>query len=314
MTPPMPAPDRILLTGAGGFVGRHLRAALTAAYPGATLLDERIELRAAGAVAAAVAAARPDVCVHLAAVSTQAAARQDTARAWEVNLHGSLHLAEAILRLAPDCQLLFASSADAYGGAGADGTPIDEAAPLAPKNLYAATKAAADLALGALVPNGLRLVRLRPFNHTGPGQSADLVIPAFARQVARIEAGLQPPRLQVGNLDTWRDFLDVRDVCTAYLACIERRDRLAPGSIFNIGSGRALRIGDVLAELLALGGISAELQAETARLRTHDLPRSVADPARAQALLGWSPAIPWRHTLADVLDDWRRRTGAAAAG
>ena len=149
--------------------------------------------------------------------------------------------------------MLFISSADAYGGASPSGASIHEAAPLAPSNLYAATKAAADLALGSMIGQGLRLVRLRPFNHTGPGQSANLVIPAFARQVARISAGRQAPLLEVGNLDPWRDFLDVRDVCAAYLACIERRDTLAPGSIINIGSGLARRIGDVLAELMELG-------------------------------------------------------------
>jgi GDP-4-dehydro-6-deoxy-D-mannose reductase len=213
----------------------------------------------------------------------------------------------------PDCQLLFVSSADAYGGAGPAGAPIDEDAPLAPKNLYAATKAAADLALGALAAQGLRVVRLRPFNHTGPGQPADLVVPAFARQVARIAAGLQPPLLEVGNLDTWRDFLDVRDVCAAYVACIDRRAALAPGTIINVGSGQALRIGDILATLMALGGVTAEIRAAAARTRANDVPRTIANPARAHALLGWRPAVPWSNTLADVLDDWRARTAAAAA-
>jgi GDP-4-dehydro-6-deoxy-D-mannose reductase len=308
-------PRRVLLTGADGFVGRHLRAALAAAYPDATLLTGRIDLRDGAAVTAAVVDANPDVCVHLAAIATLAAARADEDHAWDVNLHGSLRLARALLRHAPDCQMLFVSSADAYGGGtgvggdGGVGTPIGEDTPLAPKNLYAATKAAADLALGAMAQQGLRVVRARPFNHTGPGQSADLVIPAFARQVARIAAGLQPPLMRVGNLDTWRDFLDVRDVCAAYVACIDRRAALAPGLIVNIGSGRALRIGDMLAELMALAGVAAEARTDAARARAGDVARAVADPARARALLGWAPAIPWSRTLADVLDDWRGRVG-----
>src|SRR6185437_13750265 len=108
---------------------------------------------------------------------------------------------------------------------------IAERVSLAPINAYGATKAAADLALGSMAEHGLRCVRLRPFNHTGPGQSEQFVVAAFARQIARIAAGLQPPLLEVGNIDTRRDFLDVRDVCSAYAACIERAATLAPGTI-----------------------------------------------------------------------------------
>ena len=309
----MAAPRRILVTGAGGFVGRHLQQTLAAAYSGAALLTDPFDLRDTAAVAASVAAGRPDVCVHLAAVSTLAAARQDEAQCWDVNLHGSLRLARAILQHAPDCQMLFVSSADAYGGTGPAGGAIDEAAPLAPTNIYAATKAAADLALGSMVGEGLRVVRLRPFNHTGPGQSADLVVAAFARQIARIAAGLQPPLLEVGNLDTWRDFLDVRDVCAAYVACIDRRDALAAGTIINIGSGRARRIGDVLDELLALAGVAAEVRTSSPRARASDVARSCADATRARALLGWEPVVPWSRTLADVLADWRTRVAAKTA-
>jgi GDP-4-dehydro-6-deoxy-D-mannose reductase len=300
-------PGRILLTGAGGFVGRHLRAALAAAYPDAVLVAGAADLRDAEAVAATVASARPEVCIHLAAVATVAAARDDEARCWDINLHGSLRLAHAILRHAPLCRLLFVSSADAYGGAGPSGAPLDEDMPLAPRNVYAATKAAADLAVGAMVAQGLRVVRLRPFNHTGPGQSAELAVPAFARQIARIEARLQPPLLEVGNLDTWRDFLDVRDVCAAYVACIDRFDSLPPGAILNIGSGQAQRIGDVLGDLLALAGVAVEVRSEASRTRAHDVVRTVANPARAHAWLGWQPSVPWSRTLSDVLADWRAR-------
>jgi GDP-4-dehydro-6-deoxy-D-mannose reductase len=289
-----------------------LQAALTGAYPEAVLLTDPVDLRDGGAVAALVAAAKPDVCIHLAAVATVAAARQDEARAWDVNLHGSLRLAHALLRYARDCQMLFVSSGDVYGGAGLSEGPIDENTPLAPKNLYAATKAAADLALGAMTGQGLAVVRLRPFNHTGPGQSAELVIPAFARQIARIAAGLQAPLLEVGDLDPWRDFLDVRDVCAAYLACIDRREALPPGIILNIGSGRPRRIGDVLAELMTLAGVTAEVHTTSSRVRANDVQRTVANPAQACALLGWTPVVPWSQTLADVLDHWRRRVAAEA--
>ena len=305
-----PAPHRILLTGGSGFVGQHLRAALARAYPRTVLRAPTVDVRDAPAIAAMMAAEQPDVCVHLAAITTVAAAGRDEDLAWQVNLHGTLHLARAVLRHAPACQMLFVSSADAYGGPADGAAPIGEITPLAPTNVYAVTKAAADLALGSMAAQGLRVVRLRPFNHTGPGQSADFVVPAFARQIARIAAGLQPPLLEVGNLGTWRDFLDVRDVCAAYVACIDRRDVLEPGTVLNLCSGQARRIGDVLDELLALAGVTAEVRAASARLRSADTRRGFGNAARARALLGWVPTIPWSQTLRDVLAEWRTRTAA----
>ena len=240
----------------------------------------------ATAIAATVEAASPDVCIHLAAVSTVAAAARNEDQAWQVNLHGTLHLARAILRHAPNCVMLFVSSSDAYGSAFRAGTRVTEDTALAPMNVYGASKAAADLALGSMATQGLRVVRLRAFNHTGPGQSAEFAVPAFARQIARIAAGLQPPSLQVGNLDTWRDFLDVRDVCRGYVACIARRDTLAPGTILNLASGQARRIGDVLRELLVMAGVEIEVQVRPitgARERpAHGVRRRDAGPGDAR--------------------------------
>jgi GDP-4-dehydro-6-deoxy-D-mannose reductase len=302
-----PPAGPILITGAEGFVGRHLIAALRARWPDIALVAPALDVRDAGAVMLAVRDAAPACCVHLAAIASvaQAAAEQD--EAWRVNLHGTLHLAQAILTHAPSCQLLFASSADAYGAAFRAGVALDETAILAPMTIYGATKAAADLALGSLAPAGLRSVRLRPFNHIGAGQSADFVIASFARQIARIEAGLQPPVLTIGRADTFRDFLDVSDVCAAYLACIAGHAALAPGTILNIASGRARRIGDVLAEMLAMSAVAIEVIAEPSRVRATDIARAEGDAGMARAMLGWAPSIPWRDTLAAILDDWRRR-------
>jgi GDP-4-dehydro-6-deoxy-D-mannose reductase len=295
------------MTGATGFVGRHLTARLAAAYPDSTIIAPAIDIRESQAVAAAVQAAAPDVCIHLAGIATVPAADRNEDHAWQVNLHGTLHLARAILRHAPGCLMLFISSADAYGYSYRTGTKVTEDAPLAPMSLYSATKAAADLALGSMTGRGLRCVRLRPVNHTGPGQSPQFVVAAFARQVARIAAGLQPPLLQVGNIDTWRDFLDVRDVCEAYAACIAKRDALPAGTILNLASGRPRRIRDILADLQALAGITLEVQVDPTRVRGTDLPSTCADATQAQELLGWRPSTPWTQTLQDVLDDWRER-------
>jgi GDP-4-dehydro-6-deoxy-D-mannose reductase len=300
-------PQRILLTGATGFAGRHLVPRLREAFPSAMLAPDRFDLTDAEAVRAHVRRVRPDACVHLAAVSTLAAARQDPGNAWRVNLHGSLGLAAAILAETPDCVLLHASSSEVYGSSFRAGVALDERAAAAPMNAYAATKAAADLALGTMVNEGLRLIRLRPFNHTGPGQSADFVVPAFARQVARIEAGLQPPAMRTGALDPRRDFLDVRDVCAAYIACLQRADGLESGTILNIASGVPRQIGDILRDLLRLAGVTASIEPQQSLLRRGDIPVATGNAGAAHAALDWQPRMPWTETLQNVLDDWRAR-------
>ena len=137
----------------------------------------------------------------------------------------------------PECLFVFASTGDAYGASFKSGRPMTADDTLAPMNTYAATKAAADLALGAMANEGLRAIRVRAFNHAGPGQSEDFVVAAFAKQVALIAQGLQPPVIKVGRLDAQRDFLDVRDVCRAYALCLAKADTIAPGTILNIASG-----------------------------------------------------------------------------
>jgi GDP-4-dehydro-6-deoxy-D-mannose reductase len=302
-------PRRILVTGAGGFVAGHLLPTLRAAFPAAELTGWTAEIDIADeeAVRRHLREARPQACVHLAAVSAVPAARRDPGLAWRVNLHGSLALAGAIREMVPDCLLLYVSSAEVYGASFRAGTALDEHAAPAPQNVYAATKAAADLALGACAAEGLKVVRLRPFNHTGPGQSPAFVVAAFARQVARIEAGLQEPVMQTGALQPARDFLDVRDVCAAYVACIRHAETLAPGLVLNVASGTARRIGDILQQLLDLAGARARIETADGLLRPADIPLAWGDAGAARAALGWAPAIAWEQTLRDVLEDWRQR-------
>jgi GDP-4-dehydro-6-deoxy-D-mannose reductase len=174
-------------------------------------------------------------------------------------------------------------------------------------NLYGATKAAADLALGAMVADGLHVVRVRPTNHIGPGQAADFVVGAFAEQAVRIAAGKQPPTMRVGNLDAQRDFLDVRDVCSAYVACLQQAEALVPGTILNVASGIPRSIRDVLESLLTAAGIRPRIELDPARIRAADIPIAIGDARRARTLLGWAPTVPWEQTIADVLAVWRDR-------
>jgi len=313
-------PQRILITGAGGFVGRHLLALCAERFPDARLLPtgereqagvHRLDVTDFAAARAIIQEFRPDAVVHLAGVAAVAEANRAAPRTWRVNLGGTCRLARAVLEAAPAAWFLFASSAAVYGRSFRAGLPLSEIAPLAPLDTYAATKAAAEMALSAMVSEGLRLVRLRPFNHIGPGQSEAFAIGAFAAQIARIEAGRQPPELAVGSLAASRDFLDVRDVCAGYLAALERAETLESGIAINLASGTARRIGTVLDELLSRARVAIEVHTDQQRLRPADLAVSVGDAALATRLLGWRPVVPWEKTLSDLLADWRERVLSA---
>ena len=263
---------------------------------------------------ALLAAVRPTAVIHLAAVSSAAEARDDARLAWDVNLRGTSTLAEAVMRHAPEARFLYAGSSEAYGRSFSGvSTPLDETAALNPRNVYAATKAAADLMLGQMAEDGLRVVRFRPFNHTGPGQSPRFVVAAFAGRIAAIEQGERPAVMTVGNLDAQRDFLDVRDVVAAYALAIEAQ-ALTPYAVYNLASGRPRRIGDVLAALLALSRVRISVETDEALLRPSETPIAVGDARRAHDELGWRPRIPWETTLRETLEASRDTVAARRSG
>jgi GDP-4-dehydro-6-deoxy-D-mannose reductase len=322
------AGKRVLITGAGGFVGPHLMQELRrvcgeAAGIVATSMTglahptlgwlEPLDICDADATQRAMARWRPTHVINLAGIAAPASAAAAPEAAWDVHLRGSRNLAEAILAEVPDCWLLQVGSGLVYGASAKSGQPMDETTLLAPLDEYAASKAAADLALGVLTRRGLRCVRFRPFNHVGRGQSEDFVVASFAMQIARMEAGLAAPVLRVGNLDASRDFLDVADVVAAYALAVRDSRRLVAGDIFNIASGVARPISKILNRLLSLSTTKIAVERDPARERPGDLPVVVGDAGRIRKQLEWAPKRDFLATIDDVLDDARHRVAANAS-
>jgi len=319
----MGSPARILVTGASGFVGRHLIPVLRAEHKEAVLVAAShtgdipganevvpLDLLDPSGIAALIRRQRPDVVVHLAALSAVGDSFRDPGQSWRVNVDGTLALARTLLDHSPETLMVFASSAEVYGLSFRTGMDLNEDAPMAPANPYAASKAAADLALGEMALRGLRLVRLRMFTQIGPGQTEDFVVAAFSRQIALAEAGRQPAVMRVGALDRWRDFIDVRDGCAAYAAVLRRSAELPPGVAINIASGRPRRVGDILNALLVRSKLSFTIETDRAVLRSTDVERVAGIAVRASELLGWRPRHDWDETLDLMLADWRARVGA----
>ncbi|SNB70247.1 GDP-4-dehydro-6-deoxy-D-mannose reductase [Arboricoccus pini] len=302
----------ILVTGADGFVGQRLTAALRAEFPATPVIGtshtdreglHTLEIRAPEKVRDLIAAVRPRACIHLAALSSVDEAFADPIATYETNLFGTLHLAHALRDLCPEALLIYASTGEVYGTSFVTRTPLSETSLLAPANPYAAAKAAADLALGQMALSGLRALTLRLFNHTGPGQSSRFVLPRMAEQMAAIKAGHKPPRLETGSLDRWRDFLDVSDVVQAYIAILRHEDP-PNGQAFNIASGTPRHLRKVARELAALSGVEVEFVEHATTPRPFDSIYSSGDPSRFADTFDWRPAVPWKGLLTSLLDYW----------
>jgi GDP-4-dehydro-6-deoxy-D-mannose reductase len=305
-----------LVTGATGFAGRHLVELLLAETSwdviglstSTTRVDDRLrilacDLRDASLVQRVVARHLPDVIFHLAAQSYVPKAFASPADTFVTNVVGQLNLLEACRAASIDPTILIVGSAEEYGQVEPDELPIRETQPFRPVNPYAVSKIGQDmLGLQYWLSYDMRIVRVRPFNHVGPGQSDRFVLSSFARQIADAERGRVEPVVLVGNLDARRDFLDVRDVARAYVLVVRHAQ---PGDVFNVALGQAQRVGDLLERLVAMARVPITVQIDPTRVRPLDIPVFVGDASRLRAATGWAPRMSIDTTLADVLDYWR---------
>jgi GDP-4-dehydro-6-deoxy-D-mannose reductase len=309
---------RALITGIGGFVGRHLRQHLDEQGDSvcglgraADALDMGLvrvftaDLSDRAAVDRIVREAQPEAVYHLAAQSSPAESLGDPWATIGNNLLAQINLFEALLAANLRPRVLVIGSSDEYGRVDPQDVPTHEGVALRPLTPYAVSKVGQDMmGFQYFAQHGLPVIRVRPFNHTGPGHDARFVIPSLARQLAQIETEDREPVLHVGNLNVERDFTDARDMVRAYRLALLAG---VPGDVYNLGRGHSVRIADMVDELISLCRVPVQTRVDPALLRPTDIPRQEADTRKFTALTGWQPLIPWHTTLSDTLDYWRSR-------
>jgi GDP-4-dehydro-6-deoxy-D-mannose reductase len=305
-----------LVTGAGGFVGHHLIAHLEAAGDDVIGTDRSIDgvdIIDPDGLRELMGRVRPEVVYHLAGASDVGGSWSTPADTFRANAEGTLAVLWAA-REAAVGRVLTIGSADVYGKVTEDDCPITEAHPLRPVSPYAASKAAADLvALQAHLGHGQDLVRARPFNHLGPGQTDRFVAPALASRIAANER-TGDDEVRVGNLSPRRDFTDVRDVVRAYRLLVEHG---RAGEAYNVCTGRAIAVSDLAERMIAMATVPMRLVPDPNLVRPADIPLLMGDASRLRDHTGWAPEISLEVTLRDLLEDRRRGladTGPAVTG
>jgi GDP-4-dehydro-6-deoxy-D-mannose reductase len=312
---------RILVTGVSGFAGSHLAEYLLSlgheifGFTDDPSLDDNLaalggrvrviegDLRSREGVREALIRARPDRVYHLAAVTPGRGGAGDDVF-WEVNVGGTAVLLDEASKV-DGVRVLVAGSSSEYGILPQELNPVTEDSDLRPVGTYSISKAAQTLlAFSYWAHQGLDVVRTRAFNHTGPREDTGFVCSTFARQLAEAEAGLAEPVIKVGNLNAFRDIADVRDIVRGYEAALERG---RAGQVYNICSGQAVQINDVLDKLLSMAKITIRVELDRARLRPADLPYQCGNSSLLKEETGWRPEISLDQTLSDLLDYWRLR-------
>lgn len=322
---------RVLITGITGFAGSHLVEYLLAEVPGVEIFGtkrwrsrmENIEhlqadiqlvecdLKDANAVRQVLTDVRPERIFHLAAQSYVPASWRAPSETLENNINSQTNIFEAMRALDLDARIQIAGSSEEYGLVHPDEVPIKETNPLRPLSPYAVSKVAQDLlAYQYFRSYGLKAIRTRGFNHTGPRRGEVFVTSNFAKQIAAIEAGMHEPVIRVGNLSAQRDFTDVRDIVRAYWLALEKG---TPGEVYNLASGKAITIRELLDMLLELSEVEVEVEVDPDRLRPSDVEILLGDYSKFHADTGWEPRIPLSKTVEDLLNYWRQRLGVAAS-
>jgi GDP-4-dehydro-6-deoxy-D-mannose reductase len=316
---------RALITGITGFAGSHLAEYILAEQPGVEVygtyrwrsrmdnvehLDRKIklveaDLRDYSSMHHALEATRPDVIFHLAAQSFVPSSWNAPNDTIVTNATGQTNLFEAIRTLKLDPVVQIACSSEQYGLVLPDEVPIKETNPLRPLSPYAVSKVAQDyLGYQYFKSYGLKAVRTRGFNHTGPRRGQVFVTSNFCSQVAAIELGLQEPVIRVGNIEAIRDFTDVRDMVRAYWLAVTKA---TPGEVYNIATGKGIRIRDMLDLVLSFSRVKVAIEVDPDRLRPSDVEILIGDSSKFRADTGWEPRIPFEQTVQDLLDYWREK-------
>ncbi|MBI3978903.1 MAG: GDP-mannose 4,6-dehydratase [Chloroflexi bacterium] len=316
---------RALVTGVSGFAGSHLAHYLLQAgvevvgltrrpshngKPKARLTLVQADLSDHERLARLLGDVRPDLVFHLAGQSFVPRSWIDPLETYVSNVFSQLQLLRGVLLAGIDPLVLVIGSQEEYGPVPPEELPVAESRPLQPVNPYGVSKVTQDLmGLQYWLSHRLRCVRVRPFNHIGPGQDESFVVSAFARQVAEAEAGLRPPVIHFGNLSARRDFTDVRDIARAYHLALLRGE---PGDVYNVGSGCSVPIQQVLDYFVANSRVTLQLEPDRERFRPTDTPATLCDSTKFRARTGWQPNIPLEQSLADTLAYWRDAVQARA--
>lgn len=321
---------RILITGITGFAGGYLAEALLAQgkadihgiarqtqWPPALAHLARFvtlhacDLTQADELTRLLKEVNAEQIYHLAGYADVGTSYREPDQAWEGNLAATRGLLAAMAQALPKARMVYVGSGLVYGAPLPGHGPLDEDAVLRPGSPYAASKAAADLACYQVTRSpGLEIVRARPFNHVGPRQSAQFAVANFARQIAAIDLGLQAPTLETGNLKSQRDLSDVRDVVAAYIALMNRG---RAGEVYNIGTGVAVAMQDVVSQLCSLSTREIAVTVKESLLRAHDTSVTLANANKLKVETGWQPTYTLRQSLADTLESWRQALSSSAA-
>ncbi len=315
---------KILITGATGFVGSHLIDSLLGKDEVTIYATRRhrsnvenvghltnlqqvkwltMDITDSHSVLRLIEECKPDLCFHLCAQSFVPESWNAPQETMTTNIIGTINLLEAIKTVSPETRIQIAGSSEEYGMVKEDELPISENNPLRPLSPYGVSKVGEDL-LGYqyFMSYGLKTVRTRGFNHTGPRRGETFVCSNFAKQIAEIEKGKRENTIGVGNLDARRDFTDVRDMVSAYWLSLQKGK---PGEVYNICSGKCLSMREVLDTLLQISGAKVNIKPDPERLRPSDVPVLLGDSRKFRKQTGWEPKIPFEKTLEDILNHWR---------